>query len=119
MNTLGIIRFVLSLGCTLIGFAAIISAVFGIFRFKTALNRIHAAALIDTVGVLFMILGVIIGQGFCLTSVKMIVIIGFLWITSPVASHLVARLEVTTNDELEKELEVKATDMVLKEKGGK
>ena len=119
MSGLELLRFVLSCGCTLAGLAAILSSVVGIFRFKTALNRIHAAALIDTAGMLFMLLGVAIGLGFTLTTLKLAVIIGFLWITSPVASHLIARLEVTTNDELEKQLTVEAPEQVAREKEGK
>ena len=35
-------------------------------------------------------------------SNKIALIVAFLWLASPVSSHLIAHLEVTTNDELEK-----------------
>ena len=117
MTTSELIRFILSCLCTAIGLFAILSAVFGIFRFKNALSRIHAAALIDTMGMLFMLVGVIIGEGLTVAALKMAAVIGFLWVTSPVASHLIGRLEVTTNDELEKHMTVQAADMVAREKG--
>ena len=40
------------------------------------------------------------GWGF--TTLKIALIAVFLWLASPVSSHLIARLEVTTNEELEK-----------------
>ncbi len=103
---LEIIRFILSLGCILGGLFFLLSAVVGIFRFRYALSRIHAAALIDTVGIFLMLLGVIIATGFTVASAKMLVVIGFLWLTSPVSSHLIGRLEVTINDDLDKDAAV-------------
>ena len=78
----------------------------GVFRFKYALNRLHAAAILDTVGILLMLLGVIVATGFNFTSAQILVVIAFLWLTSPVSGHLIGRLEVTINDELDKDAEV-------------
>jgi len=118
MNTVETIRLILSVICSAIGLFCIVSAVVGVFRFRTALSRVHAAAIIDTAGALFMLLGVMIGLGFTLTTLKLAVIIGFLWCTSPIASHMVARLEVVSNDELEKTMTIEDPDMVKVEKGG-
>jgi len=112
------IRFFASLVCTLAGLFCMISGVLGVYRFKYALSRIHAAALFDTVGIFLMLLGVIVGQGFTLASGKMIVVILFLWITSPVASHLIGRMEVTINDELDRDMTVADRDAVWEEKEG-
>lgn len=85
----------------------------GVFKFKFVLNRMHAAAMGDTLGIGISLTGLIILSGFNFTSLKMALIIVFLWLASPVASHLIARLEVTTNEHLEefcelpKETEVK------------
>ena len=38
---------------------------------------------------------------------KMMIIIGFFWISGPVSSHLIARMEVSTNENLEEECEVR------------
>ena len=56
-------------------------------------------------------LGLIILSGFNFTSLKLALVIVFLWLASPVASHLISRLEVATNEELEKDCEVEAKDM--------
>lgn len=45
-------------------------------------------------------------NGVNFTSLKMLLVILFLWCASPVSSHLIARLEVATNEELEAHMEV-------------
>ena len=66
----------------------------------------HAAAMCDTLALMFALLGVAVIYGFSFTTLKLIVIISMLWLASPVSSHLIARLEVATNEEIEKECEV-------------
>lgn len=112
------LRFIISAACTLGGLFVLISGVVGIFRFKYSLSRIHAAALFDTAGILLMLLGVIIAEGVTVATLKMLVVIAFLWLTSPVASHLIGRLEVTVNDDLDKDMNVADPDMVRREKEG-
>ena len=55
----------------------------------------------DTLGIGFALLGLILMSGFTFTSVKLLLVIVFLWFASPVSSHLIARLEVTTNEDEE------------------
>ena len=112
------IRFGASLVCTVAGLFCLITGVLGTYRFKYALSRIHAAALFDTVGIFLMLLGVIIGQGFNVATGKMIAVILFLWVTSPVSSHLIGRMEVTINDELDRDMTVADRDAVWQEKEG-
>ena len=85
----------------ILGVMVFITATFGIFKFKYVLNRMHAAALGDTLGILLMTLGGIIWYGFGFVSLKVALILGFLWITSPVASHFIAKLEYTTDPDAE------------------
>ena len=76
-------------------------ATIGIFRFSTMLNRIHVAAKCDTLGALLMLSGLIVLSGFTVFSLKLGLVIVFLWLCNPAASHLVARAEVKTNPNLE------------------
>ena len=110
------VRFVLSAVLTLGGLFCLLSGVIGVYKFRYALSRVHAAALIDTVGILLMLLGVIVATGFTVASGKMLVVIAFLWLTSPVSGHLIGRLEVTINDELAKDAEVLDEAYVAHEK---
>lgn len=74
----------------------------GVFRFKYVLNRMHAAAMGDTLGIGFSLMGLILMSGFTFTSLKLFLVIVFLWFSSPASSHLIARLEVATDEEPEK-----------------
>lgn len=84
------------------GLLIFIIEVFGVFRFKYVLNRMHAAALGDTLGIGLSMIGLIVLCGFNFTSLKMFLVILFLWFSSPTASHLTARLELITDEEKEK-----------------
>ena len=112
------IRFILSTVLTIGGLFVLISGVLGIFRFRNSLSRIHAAALFDTLGILLMLTGVMIATGWTIATGKMILVICILWMTSPVSSHLIGRMEITINDELEKDMTVIDLQTVQKEKEG-
>ena len=97
----------------LIGFAAIglglfvhLSAVAGMFRFRYVLNRMHAASMGDSLGLLMVIAGLCISAPDGWVILKFLLTAFFLWITSPTASHLIARLELTSNEHPESEMEV-------------
>ena len=51
-------------------------------------------------------LGLMIFNGLNLTSVKILLVIIFLWFASPVSSHLIARFEVTTNEKIKNYCEI-------------
>ena len=53
-----------------------------------------------------MILGLVIWNGFGFDSLKLLLVVLFFWIASPVAGHMISRLEVTTDKDLG-EIEVK------------
>lgn len=101
-----VIRLIACIILTVLGLGCLVSGVVGVFRFKYSLNRIHAAALMDTVGILLMLLGVICATGLTVTSAKILVVVAFLWLTSPVSGHLIGRMEITINDELDKHMTV-------------
>lgn len=101
-----VIRLIACIILTVLGLGCLVSGVVGVYRFKYSLNRIHAAALLDTVGILLMLLGVICATGLNVTSAKILVVVAFLWLTSPVSGHLIGRMEITINDELDKHMTV-------------
>lgn len=99
------IKFIVGAVFLLIGLAIFILELIGVFRFKYVLNRMHAAAMGDTLGIGCFLLGLIIMNGLNFTSLKLFLVIVFLWFSSPVSSHLIARLEVTTDEEPDKHYE--------------
>lgn len=103
MQILAWIRFLLGTGLLLAGLGIFALQIFGVFKFKYVLNRMHAAAMGDTLGIGISLTGLIFLSGFNFTSLKMALVIVFLWLASPVSSHLISRLEVVTNEQLEEE----------------
>ena len=76
-------------------------AVFGVSRFGYVLNRLHAAGIGDTLGILFVVAGLVVSAGFHMESLKLLLLIFFMWFTSPVSTHFVAQVEYFTNKHLE------------------
>ncbi len=107
----------LILGCSFIicGLVIFFTEIFGVFHFQYVLNRMHATAMGDTLGIASCMLGLVIFSGFNMTSVKLLLIVVFLWFASPVSSHVLARLEVATNENLESRCKV-YTDLEALEK---
>ena len=71
-------------------------AILGLFRFRDALERIHAGAIIDTLAVLLVLTAVALLCGFTAHTVKIVILLVILWLTNPVSSHLIARMELIT-----------------------
>ena len=106
MQILEWIRFIAGIALLLIGLIIFVLQLLGVYKFKYVLNRMHAAAMGDTLGISVSLIGVILLSGWNITSLKMALIIAFLWMASPVSSHLIARLEVVTNEHLEENCEL-------------
>lgn len=101
------IRFVLGVGLLSIGVVTFLLEIFGVFKFKYVLNRMQVAAMGDTLGIGASLAGVMILFGFRFVSLKLALVIIFLWCASPVSSHLISKLEYTVNEDLDQFCEVK------------
>ena len=106
MEYLSIIRDIFAVLFILIGLILFILEIYGVFRFSFVLNRMHAAAMGDTLGIGFSLVGLMIMSGLTFTSLKFLLVIIFLWFSSPTSSHLIARLEVMTNEDKEEHYRV-------------
>lgn len=96
------IRFIAGTFFLLTGMIIFVVELVGVFRYHYVLNRMHAAAMGDTLGISFSLLGLMIFSGLNFTTLKLALVILFLWCASPVSSHLIARLEVTTGEDKDK-----------------
>lgn len=63
----------------------------GLNRMPDFYTRAHASGKVDTLGILMFVGGLAIYEGLSMDTVKLLLIIVFVAITSPVASHLLAR----------------------------
>lgn len=100
------IRLIVGAGFLLCGLGIFVIEMYGIFHLDYVLNRMHAAAMGDTLGISFSLVGLMIFSGFNFTTLKMLLIVVFLWFASPVSSHLLARLEVHTNEKLSRHCQI-------------
>ena len=71
------------------GFFLLIGSL-GMVRLQDFWARLHAASIIDSAGVGLLLLGMILQAGFTLATIKLILIVLFLLITGPTATHAVA-----------------------------
>ena len=110
MQILEWIRFAAGIGLLAVGLGIFALELFGVFKFQYVLNRMHAAAMGDTLGLGASLTGLILLSGWNITSVKLALILVFLWLASPVASHLISRLEVVTNEHLAENCELPAEE---------
>ncbi len=92
------IRFIISAVLMLLGLVSMFIALFGVYRFRFVMNRMHCAAIIDTMGIFFLLLGLMVACGRPEYLPKLVLIVMLLWIGSPISSHLVGRLEISTDD---------------------
>ncbi len=76
----------LGIGC----FFIIVTAV-GIVRFPDFYSRLHPAGKTDTVGQALIFISLMVYEGFSLVSIKLLIIITFIFIASPTATHAVAQ----------------------------
>ena len=91
------IRFIIAAIFIVAGIFVFAAAAFGVFKFKYVLNRMHVAAKCDSLGALLILVGCMILGGFSFMTLKLLLVI--LWITSPVAAHLIVKAEVKTQNE--------------------
>jgi len=101
-----ILRFVLATLFLTSGIIVFGVATLGLYRLKYVLNRIHASSKCDTLGGMLMLIGICIIAGFSFTSLKIIALVVFVWLTNPLAIFMIGRAEVLTNPNLEDEVSI-------------
>ena len=100
------VRFVMAALFMIAGLVVLFGATLGLYRFKYVLNRVHVTAASDTFGILLTFISLMLIFGWNITSLKLLLVIVFLWIANPVASHLIAHIEIATNPRIGEECEV-------------
>ncbi|NKB26094.1 MAG: cation:proton antiporter [Rhodobacteraceae bacterium] len=80
----------LSWGFILAGSAFLLIGAFGVLRFPDFWSRLHAVSVMDSAGVILLLIGMAIQAGPTLIAVKLLIIGLFLFITGPTATHAVA-----------------------------
>lgn len=85
------LRLVLTAVLLTFGCFMMLSAAIGMLRFPDFYSRIHPAGKADTLGILFILAGLIVHEGLSLVSLKLLIIMAFMLIASPTATHALAK----------------------------
>ena len=72
------------------GFFAVTGGI-GVLRLPDVFARLHASGMTDTMGAGMILTGCMLQSGLSLVTIKLFLILVFLWITSPISTHAVAR----------------------------
>lgn len=73
-------------------------SILGVFRFRFVLNRMHCAAILDTVAMTCILGGLMVYTADLAYIPKLLAAVIVLWVGSPTASHLVGKMELSTDD---------------------
>ncbi len=104
------IRFGLVAFCFISATVLLFVSLFGTFRFGFSLNRLHAAAICDTLVLMLFVSGCIIASGINIVSFKFLLIILIQWCTSPLVSHMFVKAKYLTDNNLSLYCEMKKKD---------
>jgi len=69
----------------------------GLLRFPDVFARAHASTKCDTLGCGLVLLGLILRTGFTLASLKLFLIVGFVWLTNATAAHVIGKAALNRN----------------------
>ena len=85
-------------GVTVLSWALLLGGAFflltgslGMVRLPDVFTRMHAAGMTDTMGAGMIVVGLAVYNGADLVTVRLLLILAFLWFTSPIATHAVAK----------------------------
>ena len=71
----------------------------GVIRMPDLFTRLHAAGVTDTGGAGLILVGLMFQGGLSLVTVKLLMILSFLWFSSPVSTYALARAALAGGEE--------------------
>ena len=96
------IRFGITAVLMILGLCFFAAAVAGAYRFGFVMNRLHAAGIGDSAGIFCVIASLAVASGLQMSTLKLMILVFFLWFTSPVSTHFLGQVEYYTNPLLHK-----------------
>ena len=88
---MSIVLDILSWLCLLAGSGFAVIAGIGLLRLPDVFTRMHAAGIGDTLGAGLIVLGLMLQAGLTLNLIKLVLIMVFIFFTSPTSTHAVAK----------------------------
>ncbi len=80
--------------CLVIGALCVLVGSLGVLRFPDFFSRVHATGITETVGIGFIFAGLFVEAGFSLVLVKLLIVLIFVFFTSPTSSHALAKTAI-------------------------
>lgn len=68
----------------------------GVLRLPDFYTRLHAVGKAETLGVLLTLTGLVVWEGLTLTTLKLLFVAAFFFLTNPTATHAIARAALRT-----------------------
>ena len=78
-----------------VGCFFVVASSIGVVRFPDFYSRMHPAGKNDTLGQALILVGLIIYEGFSFVSIKLLLIIIFIFIVNPTATHAIGKAAYT------------------------
>jgi len=103
---------IISWACIIAGGLFCLIGGVGIIRLRDMYARMHGASLIDTLGIGLILTGLMFQAGFTLVTAKLVLILAFVFFTSPTTTHALARAALNSG------LAPEVDDGVPTEEGG-
>ncbi|MBE6954705.1 MAG: monovalent cation/H(+) antiporter subunit G [Ruminococcaceae bacterium] len=95
------IRYSIAVVLLIAGLAVSFVSFLGVYRFRFVLNRMHAASLNDTLALMLVMAALIVAMGLRLATLKLVLVVVFMWMAGPISSHLLCKLELSTDEEMD------------------
>ena len=69
----------------------LLTGALGMVRLPDVFTRMHAAGMADTMGAGLILAGLCVHSGVNLVTVRLLLVLAFVWFTSPIATHALAK----------------------------
>ena len=77
----------------------LVTGALGMVRLPDVFTRMHAAGMADTMGAGLILVGLCVYSGANMVTVRLILVLAFLWFTSPIATHALAKAALSGGTE--------------------
>ena len=89
---------VLATALMTLGLFFLVVAAVGMVRLPDVFTRSHAVALTDSLGAFFLLTGLAVYHGFGTNTLRILVVLGLLYIVNPVISHATVRAALRSGE---------------------
>ena len=89
---------VLATALITLGLFFLVVAAVGMVRLPDVFTRSHAVALTDALGAFFLLTGLAVYHGFSTNTLRILVVLGLLYIVNPVISHATVRAALRSGE---------------------